>query len=406
MLTSLALIFLAGMLLGSLFARLRLPGLLGMLLAGILLGPQLLDLIDGAVLQISPDLRQLALVVILTRAGLSLELEDLKRVGRPALLLCFVPACFELAGVVLLAPGLLGVTALEAAILGSVLAAVSPAVVVPRMLRLMEEGIAADSGIPQLIMAGASVDDVFVLVLFTFFTSLATGGTASPIALLKVPVAIALGVAAGLLLGMLLAGLFRHIALRDSGKVIVLLSAAFLLLELEHRLEHRVAFSGLLAVMAAGMALRRADPTLAERLAEKYGKLWMAAELLLFVLVGATVDLGLAASAGVDAAALLLPALLFRMAGVFVSLIGTALSARERLFCAVAYMPKATVQAAIGGIPLAMGLACGDLVLTVAVLAILITAPLGALGMDLLRQPCLQQPRELENAKKRAPDSR
>lgn len=383
MLTSLALIFLLGLLLGSIFSRLKLPSLLGMLLTGMLLGPYALNLIDGKILAISTDLRQLALVIILTRAGLALDLNDLKKVGRPAVLMCFVPACFEILGMMLLAPRLLGITLLEAAIMGSVVAAVSPAVIVPRMLKLMEEGYGTSKGIPQLIMAGASVDDVFVIVLFTSFTSLANGGTLSPLRFAGIPVSIVLGIAVGGAAGWLLAQLFKLLHLRDSLKVLVLLSLAFLLMALEKAVEPFLPFSGLLAVMATGVALLRANAPLAKRLSSKFSKLWVAAEILLFVLVGATVDIKFALTTGVNALLLLLLVLVFRVAGVFLCLLKTELNLNERLFCMVAYLPKATVQAAIGGIPLAMGLPCGPLVLTVAVLSILITAPLGALGIDL-----------------------
>lgn len=391
MLLSLAIIFLTGMMLGSLFTRLKLPALLGMLLTGILLGPYVLNLIDGSILSISADLRQLALVIILTRAGLSLNLDDLRKVGRPAMLMCFVPACFEIGGMVLLAPRILGISVLEAAIMGSVVAAVSPAVIVPRMIKLIETGYGTDKSIPQLIMAGASVDDVFVIVLFTSFTSLAGGGSITPFRFAEIPISIILGVVMGLLLGWLISLYFRKVHVRDSAKVIILLSQAFLLVAVEKRLEHVVPFSGLLAVMAVGIAMLRFYPVLARRLSVKFSKLWVAAEILLFVLVGATVDPGYAVAAGASAAVLLLLVLLFRMAGVFVCLLRTNLNRKERIFCMAAYVPKATVQAAIGGIPLAMGLPCGNIVLTVAVLSILITAPLGAFGVDLLYEKCLNR---------------
>lgn len=383
MLTSLALIFLLGMLLGSIFTKLRLPSLLGMLLTGIILGPYVLNLIDASILNISADLRQMALVIILTRAGLSLNLNDLKRVGRPAVLMCFVPACFEIAGMILLAPRLLGISVLEAAIMGSVVAAVSPAVVVPRMLKLMDEGYGTDKSIPQLIMAGASVDDVFVIVLFTSFTGLAGGGTVSVTQFAKVPVSIALGIVVGAAAGMALSLAFRKIHLRDSAKVIILLSISFLLIALENILEPYVPISCLLAVMSMGAVILSRYSLLAQRLSAKFSKLWVAAEILLFVLVGATVDLQYAVNAGVKAILLLLAVLLFRVTGVFFCMLKTRLNLNERLFCMIAYIPKATVQAAIGWLPLAMGLPCGAIVLTVAVLSILITAPLGALGVDL-----------------------
>lgn len=392
MLTSLALIFLTGMLLGSLFTKLRLPGLLGMLIAGIVLGPFALDLIDGSILFLSADLRQLALMIILARAGLSLNLGDLRQVGRPAILLCFVPACFEIIGMVLLAPPIMGISILDAAILGSVVAAVSPAVVVPRMLRLMEQGYGTDKCIPQMIMAGASVDDVFIIVLFTSFTSLASGERISTMRLLEIPASILLGIIVGAVIGWLMSAFFNKVHMRDSAKVLILLSTAFLLVTVEKMLAATVPFSGLLAIMAVGIILLRFSPALASRLSSKLSKLWVAAEILLFVLVGATMDLGYAVSAGASAVVLLLLVLLFRMAGVLVCLLGTMLSRKERIFCMVAYAPKATVQAAIGGIPLAMGLPCGNLVLTVAVLSILVTAPLGAFGIDWLHARLLTHP--------------
>lgn len=383
MLTSLALIFLVGMTLGWVFSRLRLPSLLGMLLTGILLGPYVLDLLDGSILGISADLRQLALIIILTRAGLSLQVDDLKKVGRPAVLMCFVPACFEVAGMLLLAPSLLGIPLLDAAIMGAVVAAVSPAVVVPRMLKLMDEGYGTGHSIPQLILAGASVDDVFVIVLFTSFTGLAQGGTFSPAALLQVPLSVVTGLAFGAVAGVLFGAFYRRFHVRDSAKVVVLLSLSFLFVALENAIKGTIPFSGLLAVMSCGIALQRTRPEVAQRLAAKYSKLWVASEILLFVLVGATVDISYARTAGGAALVVILGCLVFRMIGVFACLLGTGLPLRERLFSMIAYTPKATVQAAIGSVPLAMGLPCGQLVLTVAVLAILVTAPLGAFGIDM-----------------------
>lgn len=383
MLTSLALIFLVGMGFGWLVTRLRLPSLLGMLLTGILLGPYVLNLLDGSILGISADLRQLALIIILTRAGLSLNIDDLKKVGRPAVLLCFVPACFEMAGMVVLAPRLLGLSVLDAAILGAVIAAVSPAVIVPKMLRLMELGYGTKHSIPQMILAGASVDDVFVIVMFTAFTGLAQGGTVSPATFVQIPVSIVTGVAFGLLAGVAFGAVYRRIHVRDSVKVVVLLSLSFLFVALENAVKGIVPFSGLLAVMSCGIAVNRRRPELAARLSGKYNRLWVAAEVLLFVLVGATVDIGYAAAAGVAAVLVVLGALVFRMVGVFVCVAGTKLTRKERLFCMLAYTPKATVQAAIGSVPLSMGLGCGQIVLTVAVVAILLTAPLGAFAIDL-----------------------
>lgn len=391
MLTSLALIFIVGMALGAVVARLRLPSLLGMLITGIVLGPYVLDLLDDSILGISADLRQLALIIILTRAGLSLHLDDLKKVGRPAILMCFLPACFEITGMVLLAPRLLGLSVLDAAIMGAVVAAVSPAVIVPKMLKLMESGYGIDKSIPQLIMAGASVDDVFVIVLFSAFTGLAQGGEVSPTTFVQIPISILTGILAGLGVGFLFGEIYRRIHVRDSSKVVTLLSISFLLVALETAIKAMIPFSGLLAVMSCGLAVNRGRPEVAARLSRKYSKLWVAAEVLLFVLVGATVDIQYALASGAAAILVILGALVFRMAGVFVCLLKTTLSPKKRLFCMIAYTPKATVQAAIGSLPLSMGLSCGHVVLTVAVLAILITAPLGAFAVDMAYQRLLQR---------------
>lgn len=382
MLWSLALVFLGGLLAGEVFRRLRLPPLLGMLLVGIAFGPYALGLLDDSLLAISADLRKVALIIILTRAGLSLDIGDLRKVGRSAVLLCFVPATFEIVGTVILAPRLLGVSVLEAAIIGSVIAAVSPAVVVPRMLRLMDEGYGSGQGIPQMILAGASVDDVYVIVLFSSFTSLASGGTLSPLDFVRIPTSLVLGIAAGVLCGLALAWSFSHVHMRDSIKVVVFLALSFVLVTIEDHCTGIIGFSGLLAVMSMGIMLGQRIPVVSKRLSAKYDRLWVGAELLLFVLVGAMVNVAYVAYAGVAAILLILGAMVFRMAGVFASVLGTKLNGKERAFCMLAYTPKATVQAAIGGVPLAMGLACGETVLTVAVLAILITAPFGAIAID------------------------
>ena len=392
MLLSLALIFLLGMALGKILEKLGLPQLLGMLLTGILLGPYGLALLDPALLLLSPQLRQIALIIILTRAGLNLDLKDLKKVGRPAILMCFLPATLEILGMVLLAPPLLGISLLDAAILGTVIAAVSPAVVVPRMLKAMEEGYGRKKSIPQMIMAGASVDDVYVIVLFTAFMGLAKTGTLDPRAFLAIPTSILLGLAGGIASGLFLTLLFRRFHVRDTGKTLILLSLAFLLLSLEEALSGTLAFSGLLAVMAMGATLQQGSYEAARRLSGKFSRLWVGAEVLLFVLVGASVNVGYAAQGGLLAIILLLGVLIFRLSGVFLSLVKTPLNGKERLFAAMAYLPKATVQAAIGGLPLAMGLASGELILTVAVTSIFLTAPLGALLVDHLKVRLLGAP--------------
>lgn len=383
MLLSIAYMLMVGMAAGWACRRLRLPGLAGMIATGILLGPYALDLIDGSILGISAELRRIALIIILMRAGLSLDVDDLKRVGRPAILMCFVPACFEILGMLVLAPRLLGITVLEAAVMGAVVAAVSPAVIVPKMIMLMEEGYGTDNSIPQLILAGASVDDVFVIVLFSAFTGLAQGGSVSPVSFVQIPWSILAGILAGCGAGALLALYFRWVHIRDTAKVIILMCISFVLVSLEDALKGTFTFSSLISVMCMGITLQKQRETVAGRLSLKFNKLWVGAEILLFVLVGATVDIHYAVSAGAAAILLILGALVFRMAGVMCCLLGTRLSLKERMFCMAAYMPKATVQAAIGGVPLSMGLACGNIVLTVAVLAILITAPLGAFLIDL-----------------------
>ena len=383
MLLSIALILILGMFMGWLCQKIKLPSLLGMLITGIVLGPYGLNLLDGSILGISADLRKIALIIILTRAGLGLDISGLKKIGRPAVLMCFVPASFELIGMILLAPKLMGLTTLEAAIMGAVLAAVSPAVVVPRMVKLMDEGYGVKEGIPQLILAGASVDDVYVIVLFSTFVGMMQGEGASVLKFVNIPISIFLGIAIGLVVGVLLAHYFKKVHIRDTSKLLIILSISFLLVVLEDKLTTAITFSSLIAIMFIGVGLQKRREVVAKRLSAKYGKLWVAAEVFLFVLVGATVNISYLGKVGAKALLVIVGALVFRMLGVFVCLLGTSLKRKERLFAMLAYTPKATVQAAIGGIPLALGFACGDTVLTVAVLAIVITAPLGAFAIDL-----------------------
>lgn len=382
MLQSIGLIMILGMALGWCCKKVKLPALIGMLATGIVLGPYVLNFLDGSLLGISAELRKIALIIILTRAGLGLDVSGLKKIGRPAVLMCFVPASFELLGMLVFGPLLLGLSLLEAAILGSVLAAVSPAVVVPRMVKLTEEKYGTKQGIPQLILAGASVDDVYVIVLFTTFTGMTQGDGVSVMKFINIPVSILAGIAVGMLTGFLLAKYFEKVHIRDTGKVLIMLSVSFLLVALEDHLTTDITFSALIAIMFIGVALQKYRNHTAKQLSQKYNKLWVGAEVLLFVLVGATVNIGYLGNVGVKALLVIVGALVFRMAGVFVCLIGTKFDKKERLFTMMAYTPKATVQAAIGGIPLAMGLACGDIVLTVAVLAIVLTAPLGAFAID------------------------
>lgn len=389
MLTSLALVFLIGLTLASVCQRINLPRIIGMLITGVLIGPHVLNLLDESILGISTDLRQMALVIILIKAGLSLNIEDLKKVGRPAILMSFLPALFEIFAFILFAPFVLGTNLIEAAIMGAVLGAVSPAVVVPRMVQLMDEEYGTDKGIPQLILAGASLDDVFVIVLFSTFVSMAQGGGARIMDFVSIPVSIVLGILFGAIVGYGLAWFFeinytyQHL-IRNSVKVIILLGVSLLLLAAEKWLEGIVPISGLLAIMSMALVLAmRSVPQVTKRLQEKCGKLWLAAEVILFVMVGAAVDLRYTLYAGVAAIGMIFLALIFRSVGVWLCLIGTPLNRKEKIFCVIAYLPKATVQAAIGSIPLSLGLSCGNMVLSVAVLSIILTAPLGAFGMDL-----------------------
>lgn len=391
MLLSIALILLVGMSASWICKKIKLPGLLGMLATGIVLGPYVLNLIDSSILNISSELRKIALIIILTRAGLGLDITGLKKIGRPAILMCFLPASFELLGIILIAPGALGMSVLEAAIMGAVLAAVSPAVVVPRMVKLMDNGYGTAKGIPQLILAGASVDDVYVIVLFSTFTGMMQGKGASIINFVNIPVSIILGMGIGILAGYLLAMYFKKIHIRDTIKVLLILSISFILVATEDMLNTPIKFSALIAIMFVGVGLHKKRDVVAKRLSQKYEKLWIASEVFLFVLVGATVNINYLGNVGIKALIVIFGALIFRMAGVFVCLIKTELNKKERLFTMMAYTPKATVQAAIGGIPLALNFACGETVLTIAVLAIVITAPLGAFAIDLSYKKLLRR---------------
>ncbi len=389
MLTSLSLIFLVGLSMAFICRKIKLPRIIGMLITGIALGPFVLDLLDPQILGISSELRQTALIIILIKAGLSLNISDLKKVGRPAVLMSFLPALFEIGAFVLLAPRLLHITVLDSAIMGAVLGAVSPAVVVPRMVQLMDENCGTDKQIPQLILAGASLDDVFVIVLFSTFINMAQGGSAKIMDFVNIPISIILWILLGAAFGFVLAFLFelahkRGNSMRQSIKTIILLGAAFLLMAIETWLEGTVSISGLLAVMSMACVIQlRCRKEVSDDLSAKYGRLWLAAEVILFVLVGAAVDIRYTLQAGAMAVLVIFIALIFRSVGVLVCLIGTKLNRKEKLYCIIAYLPKATVQAAIGSVPLSLGLPCGNIVLSVAVLSILITAPLGAILMDL-----------------------
>lgn len=391
MLFSIALMMIIGFLLSGIFNRLKLPGLLGMIITGIILGPYVLDLIASDLLNISKDLREIALIVILIRAGLSLDLRDLKKVGRPAILMCFVPATIEILTVILLAPIIFNISYIEAAIMGAVLAAVSPAVVVPRMIKLIESGHGKDKSIPQLILAGASVDDIYVIILFTAFMGMYKGAAFDSKSLITVPISIILGLVVGIIVGLVLVYIFKKIHMRDTVKVFIILSLSFLIVSLETYIQDYVPMSGLLGVMALGGTILEAYGLLARRIIGKFSKIWVGAELLLFILVGAAVDIRYLAHAGIGSVAIILLALLGRIIAVNISLLKTPLNMKERLFCSIAYMPKATVQAAIGAIPLTAGVASGNLILTIAVLSIMITAPIGAIGIDRLHPRLLNK---------------
>ena len=397
MLTSLALIFLVGLAAAAIFQQLKLPRIIGMLITGIVLGPYVLNLLDPSVLSISAELRQIALIIILLKAGLSLDLSDLKKVGRPAVLMAFVPASFEMLAFFLFAPSILNITRIEAALMGEVLAAVSPAVVVPRMVHLMEENYGTNKSIPQLILAGASCDDIFVIVLFSTFSSMVQGGNAQLTDFLAIPISILLGILLGSVVGYLLSLFFETAYahehyVRNSMKVIIILGTSFLLMAIETWLKDIISISGFLAVVSMACVLKlKSSTSVSQRLSEKFGKLWLAAEVILFVLVGAAVDIRYTLNAGISAIFMILIALLFRSTGVLICLVQTNLSKKERLFCIFSYLPKATVQAAIGSVPLAMGLSCGRSILSVAVLGILVTAPLGSILMDSSYKKLLQK---------------
>ena len=395
MLTSLSLIFLVGLAMGAICQKLKLPRIIGMLVTGIVLGPYVLDFLDPSILSISADLRKIALIIILIKAGLSLDLNDLKKVGRPAVMMSFVPASCEILAYTVFAPLLLDVTRTEGALMGAVLSAVSPAVVVPRMVQLMEKKYGTEKAIPQMILAGASCDDIFVIVLFTTFLGIAQGGHANIMDFVNIPISIILGVLLGAITGYLLYLFFetsyaRKHYVRNSMKVIIVLGVSFLLIAMEGWMEGKISVSGLLAVTSMAVVLKMKSTTfVSKRLSEKFGKLWLAAEVILFVLVGAAVDIRYTLNAGISAVALIFLALAIRSCGVLLCTIGTSLTGKERLFCVIAYLPKATVQAAIGSVPLAAGLSCGKIILSVAVMGIVITAPLGAFGMDMTYQRLL-----------------
>lgn len=383
MLTSLAFIFLVGLFFAWICEKIGLPRIIGMLLAGILLGPYVLNCLDSSILLISSDLRKLALLIILIKAGLSLDLNDLKKVGRPAVMMACVPATCEIIGFILFAPKLLNISMVDAAVMGAVLGAVSPAVVVPRMVRLMEEGYGTEKSIPQMVLAGASCDDIYVIVLFSTFVNMAKGGKFEVMDLIQIPSSIVFGVLLGAIFGFMMHTLFKKVQIENSMKVILILAVSFFLVSIENWMESIVSISSLLAVVSMACVIKKkSEKEVSSDLSLKFGKLWLAAEVLLFVLVGAAVDIRYTMQAGVVAVLMIFIGLFFRCIGVCLCTLKTHLNMKERLFCIIAYLPKATVQAAIGSVPLSMGLSCGEIVLSISVLAILITAPLGAIGMD------------------------
>lgn len=378
MLLSIGLLILVGLMMGWLFSKLHLPRIIGMLLGGIILGPHFLNLLNPIIMDVSGDLRKIALIIIIAKAGLSLNVTDLKRIGRPAVMLCFIPATFELLAFVIFAPAIMGVTLLQAAILGAVMGAVSPAVTVPRLTKMIDDGYGTKKRIPQMLIAGASADDIYVIVLFSTLVSLEAGGTLSAINFLRIPMEIILGAITGAVIGVALSFYFKKIHLRDSLKITIIMAINMLL----YWFEGIAPVSGLLAVMAMGIAINMKIPEVSKRLSVKFSKLWVAAEIFLFVLVGATVNINYVTEAGIRMIIMLFIGLIFREIGTYLSIVGTGLTAKEKIFCLISQLPKATVQAAIGGVPLAMGLGCGNVVLTMAVISIVITAPLGAIGMD------------------------
>ena len=391
MLISIALILILGMAAGWVCKKIKLPGLIGMLIVGIIIGPHLLNLIDQSILDISASIRRIALIIILIRAGLKLSASDLAKAGRPAILLCFVPACLEIIGMLLLAPRLLGLSLLEAAILGSVIAAVSPAVIVPKMINLIDNKYGTNKGIPQMILAGASVDDVFVIVLFYTFTGLASGKSVNIMSFVNIPISILIGIAIGLLCGYLLHVFFKFFESGRTVKVLIIISVCFILVSAEDKYSSIIPFSSLIAVMSLGLMLKKKNQPLVDQLSSRFDRVWIPAEVFLFVLVGASVQIESALSAGPATIILLLGVMLFRMLGVFICTLASSLNIKERCFCMLAYTPKATVQAAIGALPLQYGLSCGNTVLTVSVIAILLTAPLGAFAIDLCYKKLLSK---------------
>ncbi|MBP2069080.1 cation:proton antiporter [Anaerococcus nagyae] len=382
MLTDIAIIFIFGIIFARFSEKIGLAPIIGMLIAGILISPNQFGLVSENIVNLSADLRQIALVTILTRAGLSLNFDKLKKVGRPAIFLSFLPATFEMLGLIIFGKMIFKIDTIDAGILAAVLAAVSPAIVVPRMIKLMDEGYGRDKSIPEMILAGASVDDVFVIVFFSSFLALKTGGELSAMSFINIPISIFTGILFGIIVGKILAILFNKIYINSIYKAMIFISTSFLMMKFQNLIENYIAMAALIAIMVSGMTINRKDETLTKELLSSYDRLWKVFELFLFVLVGISVDMSYVKEAGILAVLLILIGLIFRMIGVNVSLLGTNLNKDERLFTSFAYLPKATVQAAIGPVALSMGLSSGNLILSVSVIAILITAPLGAILTD------------------------
>jgi NhaP-type Na+/H+ or K+/H+ antiporter len=384
MATSLAIIILFGLLANTLFTKMKLPGLLGMIIIGIILGPYVLNWISPDLLRVSGDFRQIALIIILLRAGLGISSDDLKRIGKPALKLSCIPGIFEGLTIAFISTRFLGFSFIEGGILGFILAAVSPAVIVPLMLDFQERKLGTNKGIPTLILAGASIDDVFAITIFSTFMGLYSGNHINiGIKLLNIPVSIILGIIIGIIIGFILVKVFERYHIRDTKKVLLILGCAILLNALEQVMKNKIEIAGLLGVMALGFILLEKRPIVAKRLSLKFNKIWVFAEILLFVLVGAQVNIAVAYNAGLQGLAIIIIGLIGRSIGVYISLLGTNLNWKERLFCIISYIPKATVQAAIGAVPLSIGVESGEIILAIAVLAILITAPLGAIGIKI-----------------------
>ena len=378
MLFSLALILILGVIASYLFKKINMPSLIGYIFIGIILGPYCLNVLDSSLLDISSTLRNIALVIILTRAGLTLKITDLKKIGISAILMSFIPALMEILGFVLLSRSLLDISINEALIMGSIIAAVSPAVIVPRLIDLINNNYGTLKGIPQLILAGSSVDDVVVLVLFTSFLSLENANSFDILALIQIPLSIILGIIIGCIIGFIIDKIFRMININTISQLLVVLSISFIL----KYAEDYFVFSGLIAIMALSITLKYLNTAITDKLQSNYNNLWSVFEIFLFVLVGAMVNISYAFKAGINVILIIIGSLLFRMIGVFICLLTTKFNRKEKIFCFIAYMPKATVQAAIGAIPLSIGLSCGDLALTIAVCSILLSAPVGAYLID------------------------